>query len=558
MRTLGPMTISLGCRLRSSFVLVGAALLLTTSVGCGGDDERASLRGPQGPATTAQSQNALRDLIRAASAPPTPAEQAVSATGEETQIKSENGAVQECVYKRFTGTELYETLVSFDPNADSIWPGAITQTTTLAQGLAAPIALPRRPGTITIGDATIRGGNYSRTVDAPSLASSRQAIGSILGQDGVHLAAKSNYLAETAYSMNEASLKIGVDASWMSGSVKASFQGSWVEKKTTMVVRFIQAYYTVSFEAPASPELVFAETVTADDARPYMGPGNPPAFVSSVTYGRMLVMKVESNDSERDLRAALDVAFNKVNVEIDAASKSVLQNSTFSVFVLGGSPDDAARIQAAGSEDRAAALAAYIQKGASYDPASPGVAISYTMRRLADNETIKVASTIDYQVPVCTPQALNVGLDMKQIAIRKDGKAGGSTTGEYELWVESSDAPGGALPPTPGKEDTSRRVTIAKGTSAIDDGSAIAINAKQFVRVSSQQGAKITLGGHVKSTAKGKQCDVTRTHEYRFNPKTNLGEWTNTGDNTLNCAASDSALLGNNSLDVDLQYAFTP
>ncbi|MBX3258560.1 MAG: hypothetical protein KF782_02500 [Labilithrix sp.] len=51
---------------------------------------------------------------------------------------------------------------------------------------------------------------------------------------------------------------------------------------------------------------------------------------------------------------------------------------------------------------------------------------------------------------------------------------------------------------------------------------------------------------------------MTRTHAYRFNPKTGAGEWTNTGDNVLHCAAKDSALLGNNALDVDLEYAFTP
>lgn len=45
---------------------------------------------------------------------------------------------------------------------------------------------------------------------------------------------------------------------------------------------------------------------------------------------------------------------------------------------------------------------------------------------------------------------------------------------------------------------------------------------------------------------------MTRTHSYRFNPKTNVGEWTNIGANTLSCEAKDSSFLGDNSLDVDL------
>ena len=380
----------------------------------------------------------------------------------------------------------------------------------------------------------------------------------MFAQNPVRLAAKSNYLAETAYSANEASVKMGVAVSWMNGSVKASFAGSWLSKKTTMVVRFIQAYYTVSFAAPSSPEMVFGPNVTADDARPYMGPGNPPAYVSSVTYGRMLIMKVETDESERDLRAALDLAFSKVNVSADVAAKNVLKNSTFSVFVLGGSPDDAARIQASDAETRASALAAYVQNGANFDPKSPGVPISYTERRLADNETIKVSSTIDYQVPVCTPAPVNVALDMQKLFIRKDGKAGGSTTGNYEVWLESSTSSGGAAPPTPGETDTSKREVLAKGTAAINDGAAITLGQKSFARVNSQQGATLTIGAKMHSDAKGKECEMTRTHAYRFNPKTNVGEWTNTGANTLNCAAKDSSFLGDNSLDVDLAYTFTP
>lgn len=537
------------------------AALATFAVACGGEDTSAPDSFSSAIASEPD-QSALRDLIRAASAPPTAAEQATKETGQDTQLKTENGVSQECVYKRFTGTALYETLVSFDPNADSIWPGAITQTSTLPEGLAAPIGLARRPGTITVSDAIIDGAaadaKYSRTVDAPSLASTREAVAGIFGQNAVRLAAKSNYLAETAYSANEASVKMGVAVSWMNGSVKASFAGSWLSKKTTMVVRFIQAYYTVSFAAPSSPELVFGPKVTANDARPYMGPGNPPAYVSSVTYGRMLIMKVETDESERDLRAALDLAFSKVNVSADVEAKKVLKNSTFSVFVLGGSPDDAARIQASDAETRASALAAYIQNGANFDPKSPGVPISYTERRLVDNETIKVSSTIDYQVPVCTPAPVNVELDMQKLFVRKDGKAGGSTTGNYEVWLESSTSAGGAAPPTPGETDTSKREVLAKGTAAIDDGSSITLGQKSFARVNSQQGVTLTIGAKLHSDAKGKECEMTRTHSYRFNPKTNVGEWTNTGANTLNCAAKDSSFFGDNSLDVDLGYTFTP
>jgi len=248
------------------------------------------------------------------------------------------------------------------------------------------------------------------------------------------------------------------------------------------------------------------------------GPRQPAGYVSSVTYGRMLIMKVETDESERDLRAALDLAFSKVSVSADVAAKNVLKNSTFSVFVLGGSPDDAARIQASDAETRASALAGYIQNGANFDPKSPGVPISYTVRRLADNETIKVSSTIDYQVPVCTPAPVNVALDMQKLFIRKDGKAGGSTTGNYEVWLESS------TPAAAPRRRPRARPTPASARSSPRHGghqrrSAIPLGQKSFARVNSQQGATLTIGAKLHSDAKGKECEMTRTHAYRFNPR---------------------------------------
>lgn len=84
------------------------------------------------------------------------------------------------------------------------------------------------------------------------------------------------------------------------------------------------------------------------------------------------------------------------------------------------------------------------------------------------------------------------------------------------------------------------------------------LGAQSFARVNAHQGATLTVGASMHSDAKRKGCEMTRTHSYRFNPKTNVGEWTNTGDNTLNCAAKDSAAFGDNSLDVDLAYTSTP
>ena len=294
-----------------------------------------------------------------------------------------------------------------------------------------------------------------------------------------------------------------------------------------------------------------------------MGPGNAPAYVSSVTYGRMLLMRIESNESEADVRAALDASFNAGSVKVDAqasaAQKKVLANSSISVFVLGGSPDDATRIQTGDAESRAGALSDYIQRGANFDPRSPGVPISYTVRLLASNDTLKVASTLDYRVPVCTPASAKVDLVLERIRYGNDGQAGGSTGGTYEIWYDVPRAQGAAAPPTQGSggENDRERTVAAQGNQNIDDGTVIDLGpTTRFLSIAKQQEAVLGIGARV--SGNGRSCEMTRKHVFRFDPTTGRGEWTNTGANTLRCGVEDSAFFGNNGLDASLEYKLTP
>ena len=53
--------------------------------------------------------------------------------------------------------------------------------------------------------------------------------------------------------------------------------------------RFVQSYYTVSAEPPSSPTSYISNKANFDNFKDYAGPGNPPTYVSSVTYGRELL-----------------------------------------------------------------------------------------------------------------------------------------------------------------------------------------------------------------------------------------------------------------------------
>ena len=320
----------------------------------------------------------LRDYILGLSPTPLPPAASPVETEQSEATELHGDTLQACVYRRYEGTTHFENLVSFDPNADTLWPGAMVQTTGLDHGLLAPVALPRRAGTITLTGADVDGAGVSRELDEPSLASAQAAIADILSGGEVQVAAKASFVAEQAHSLEEAALKAGVSASWMTGSVKTSFEGDWTARRSTFVVRFVQSYYTVSFAAPAAPELAFAPGVTAADASLFMGDGNPPGFLSSLSYGRMLFVKIESDAEASQVKTAIDAVFSLGTVDASASLsadvKKVMNESTVTVFALGGDPNDAVEIMTS-NEDRAERLREYFVDGASYSPQSPGVPI---------------------------------------------------------------------------------------------------------------------------------------------------------------------------------------
>lgn len=484
-------------------------------------------------------QSGLRALIMGVEPPALPPEAPPAETESSTATERQGDQLHQCVYRRFEGTAHFESLVSFDPNADVLWPGAIVQSEGLPYGLLAPIGLARRPGTITITGASIddvvTDDDQSLTLEVPSHASAQAGIAKLLDAKDVNLAAKASFIAEQAHSLKEAALKAGLSVDWMSGSVKSSFEGGWAKRRSTFVVRFVQSYFTASFAAPEAPERVFAPDVTVDDARPYMGPGNPPGYVSSVTYGRMLFVKIESDAAASDVKAAIDAVFSLGTADVEAGleteHRQVMNEATVTVFALGGDPNDAIEIMTS-SEDRAERLREYFSDGAGFSAESPGVPVSYTVRRLADNATIKVASTLDYEVPDCSPTAQSVKLHLDAIDVPNNGEAIGKAEIAYRVWVERD----------------GESTLITEGTaSKVPDGGSITLNQDHVLTLPERQGESLRLHAEI-SESGDKHVYPSRTHTFVLDQPT-AGSWTQPGTNEVT--------QSNGNLSVLLRYDLT-
>jgi len=402
---------------------VGVAMVLAMATGCGGAD-RSSGASPSGGDAGADpgagpgadggaaDGGSLQAVIEGAgdydSGTATPGSTPVGSP-QTVQATGPDGTALTCTTQTYSLTSTPNQFVSSDPSSDVLWPGSLIQGASIASGLLNPIPLPRAPGTITLTLASGAGATYSQQIAQPSLSSATQAINDILesyaSTDG-GTPAKFSYRSEAVYSSSQLAIEAGVNASgtsW-SGSASLDFDSSTTENR--YLLQFTQAYFTMAFDPPAGAAAVFAPGVAATDLTPYVGPGNPALYISSVTYGRIFYLLFESTQSSTDLSAAVQASYSGgVNVDANLKAKydSVLKNTTIKAYGIGGDAASAINAVTSAQTGRFDALSTFLTTGADFGPSSPGVPISYTVRNLADSSEVSLVFATQYTAKDCTP-----------------------------------------------------------------------------------------------------------------------------------------------------------
>ena len=481
-------------------------------------------------------------------------------TPVEKKSEVENGQVMQCTYTTMTGVKQFETMVAMDANGDALWPGSVVQTKTLPDGLLAPIALPREPITITMTNALANDSeaSYSRTIDAPTLASVNDSIGEILNTEQISFAAKSVYSGQQVYSFDQAAVAVDLAVSWTVGSVAATFSGDWQTRKTRFVLKFTQNFYTVSAAPPESPEGFFDPCVTPEDAAPYIQNDNPPGYISTVTYGRTLYMKIETDMKSSDIEASLKGQYGTGVVDVSAGVqtgfKSVLANSNVEIFALGGDSSDVAQLQSvmadeSHSGERAQALADYLKKGATFSVDRPVVPIGYTVRLLRDNSAVRVASPYDYKIPTCYAKADDFTLDLNKVHVWNDGDDWPKGAGEITVNVfvkRTSDGDNGACSvANPGGCGTLVLANFYTQSNTGDDVPITYSNSYVFP-AAQMSGETITLTMMGEEDDNSEKILISNISQFVLQNGAN-GSWTNLGSHSMRGAASN--------LDLELFYS---
>lgn len=326
-------------------------------------------------------------------------------------------------------TTTYNLKKNFDqvailrPTTGIVWPGALVKgNQSLMDGIPESIGIERAPITISVNLPGI-GENGIRTVRNPAASNVQAAIDSSLEwwnanayEDGYSNAANSSFSLSTSYSSKQLSLDVGLNAEWASGNVSSQFNYFSDDTKKVVMAVFKQAFFDVIFDTPTSPEKVFGEEASLSKVQSIINDAAAPAYIKSVTYGRIIMFRMESKSSYKsaDIEAAFEYAAGySVDGSLKSTYEEILRESSIDLVTIGGNAAVATEPISSANSNSATSILDKVRdiisgENATYRRSNPGVPIAYSVFYLKDNSLAKLGYTTEYTANECvTTQKYN-------------------------------------------------------------------------------------------------------------------------------------------------------
>ncbi|NJK95507.1 MAG: hypothetical protein HC905_11920 [Bacteroidales bacterium] len=300
----------------------------------------------------------------------------------------------------YTAAAGYDEQIVLNPQTDVIYPGALIKGESIIDGSYLPISVKRKP--ITISTSLQGATKVSVQVNDPKLSTVREAVNTLMSQNYDVPPANLGFTIENVYSREQ--LNLSLHASYQSGivDVNGSFNYSSKTIKSRVVAKFIQNYYTLDLDLPASPADLIDEVPSSNKYGSLM-----PMYISTVTFGRMALFTVESELSESEVHTYLEGSYASVSADASADFEKLKAKSTMKVYVLGGSGADAGT-----AINGFADFKKYIVQGGNFSKTSPGAPISYKLRYINDNTIAKVVFAASYPIRTAIPRTDNLRYDI--------------------------------------------------------------------------------------------------------------------------------------------------
>jgi hypothetical protein len=297
--------------------------------------------------------------------PPDPSKVAVGDATLSDNVFIDHEGYQ-CSYQTYDVTQSFDRVLGLSTAHASVMPGMLLEGHSVLQGVFNTLPVKRGPITISI-DVPID--NPIREIESPNSATIQEAILSLISDAEDEGVSRSNFVHSTQVveSFEHASFYFGIDVDYAGPLASAGLDASFSSERTvfehTFALKHIEELFTITFadDLILAESDFFADDVTTSDLesledRGLIGPGRPPVYVKSVTYGRLVLAtaNVQNQYDTTDFEVVVNAnAFDTdVTTELEEEYESLANNVEWNLLVRGATRDEAlAALENAAIED---------------------------------------------------------------------------------------------------------------------------------------------------------------------------------------------------------------
>ncbi len=245
--------------------------------------------------------------------------------------------------QKFKASAAFDQQILLNPSTDVIYPGSVLLGHTIASGTYQEVTKgAKRPITISydltnIKNSNGKSGKVTGTI-VPSLSNYRTLHSKITNQNLGKISTTYSFEATEVYSEADFGVKFNFGVGFNSGvvetNIKSGFEFSKGSKKRKYMVKFMETFYTVDVDQGNGTFLY--ESFNINDFKGYR-----PVYVSSIAYGRLAYLTIESDQSWNSIKSNLEAevdakVYGKYNADLSTENNKKEGTDKINVTIIGG------------------------------------------------------------------------------------------------------------------------------------------------------------------------------------------------------------------------------
>ncbi len=197
---------------------------------------------------------------------------------------------------------------------------------------------------------------------------------------------------QTTYSTQQAFVDLGLNFGFLAGGLGTRFQSINTNGLTTMYMMVRNVYFTVSTEYPSNPAGFFGANVNVSDLKRVLTPDNAPAYISSVSYGRVALVRVVSAYSQKETKTCIELVLNGFGGSLTTGQRQLVSSLQLTIEAAPG-PETALKTL----DD----VYKFINNGYQFNHRTGCVPVGYEARYLKDNSPLITHTALSYKIIEC-------------------------------------------------------------------------------------------------------------------------------------------------------------